>query len=185
MEKVIAYKGHNNKVLYIGDSVGKQVIVSKSFYKVDKKTNKNRSYIKVKCECGNTRDILIKKLSITNSCQSCRLKRISPNYKGLILATLTSFKAGAEKRNLEFSITIEDIYNQYIKQNKKCNLSGLDLIFNTKKYLLDGNASIDRIDSSKGYTINNIQIIHKDINKMKMDLNQEYFINLCKLISKK
>lgn len=46
-------------------------------------------------------------------------------------------------------------------------------------------ASLDRIDSTKGYTLDNIQWVHKHINVMKMDLDQEYFIKLCKLVTKK
>ena len=43
-------------------------------------------------------------------------------------------------------------------------------------------ASLDRIDSNKGYTIDNVQWVHKDINKMKMDLEEDVFIDNCKLI---
>lgn len=28
----------------------------------------------------------------------------------------------------------------------------------------------------------NIQWVHKDINKMKLDHSQEYFINICKMV---
>jgi hypothetical protein len=45
-------------------------------------------------------------------------------------------------------------------------------------------ASLDRIDSSKGYTKNNIQWIYKPINSMKRDYTQERFIELCKLVAK-
>ena len=43
-------------------------------------------------------------------------------------------------------------------------------------------ASVDRIDSSKGYIADNIQILHKDINVMKWDFTQDYFLHLCYLI---
>ena len=36
-------------------------------------------------------------------------------------------------------------------------------------------ASLDRIDSSKGYTEDNIQWVHKDVNQMKMDLPEQRF----------
>lgn len=45
-------------------------------------------------------------------------------------------------------------------------------------------ASLDRIDSSRGYEIDNIQWVHKDVNKMKMGLSQNEFIDICKIISK-
>jgi hypothetical protein len=43
-------------------------------------------------------------------------------------------------------------------------------------------ASLDRIDSSKGYFKGNVQWIHKDLNVMKMDLTEEKFIDYCKLV---
>jgi hypothetical protein len=44
-------------------------------------------------------------------------------------------------------------------------------------------ASLDRIDSSKSYNKNNIQWVHKDVNKMKWAFNQNHFIKFCKLIA--
>jgi hypothetical protein len=44
-------------------------------------------------------------------------------------------------------------------------------------------ASLDRIDSTKGYIKGNIQWVHKDVNKMKWNWNQSNFINWCKLIT--
>ena len=46
-----------------------------------------------------------------------------------------------------------------------------------------GTASLDRIDSTKGYTKNNIQWVHKTINKMKNVLHDEEFIQWCNLIA--
>lgn len=40
-------------------------------------------------------------------------------------------------------------------------------------------ASIDRIDSSKGYIKGNIQIVHKTLNKMKLNMRDEEFIAIC------
>jgi hypothetical protein len=46
-------------------------------------------------------------------------------------------------------------------------------------------ASLDRIDNNKGYTKDNIQWLHKNINLMKHCFDQKYFIELCNLISEK
>ena len=95
-----------------------------------------------------------------------------------------SLISGAERRNIKFEIDIDDLWNQFEKQNGKCALSKLDL-----KFPFFGErptaqtASLDRINSDIGYIINNIQWLHKDVNKMKWELEQEKFINLCKLIS--
>jgi len=93
-------------------------------------------------------------------------------------------KDAALSRNLEFNITIEQIWNLFLKQDRVCILSGIPIEFGTKGGQL-GTASLDRIDSKKGYTIDNVQWVHKHINTMKMDLEEEYFILLCSKVANK
>ena len=68
-------------------------------------------------------------------------------------------------------------------------MSGIEITIekslNRKKGCSNLTASLDRIDSSLGYVKNNVQWVHKDINKMKQELNENYFKNLCKIIAKK
>ena len=45
------------------------------------------------------------------------------------------------------------------------------------------NISIDRIDSSQGYYIENIQLVYPKINMMKFTYSQEEFIDMCKRVS--
>lgn len=92
-------------------------------------------------------------------------------------------KRGADSRNLEFNITIEDIWNLYVKQKGRCSLSGLEIMLTNGYEDKLKTASVDRIDSSKGYTLDNIQWVHKHINVMKVDFDQDYFIQLCKTIN--
>jgi hypothetical protein len=47
----------------------------------------------------------------------------------------------------------------------------------------DVTASLDRIDSFKPYTDDNIQWVHKHINAMKLNHSEEYFIELCKIVA--
>jgi hypothetical protein len=69
----------------------------------------------------------------------------------------------------------------YKKQLGKCALSGVNIGFND---LYNGHsASIDRIDSKKEYDIDNIQLVHKDVNLMKNHFDQTYFLETCKRIS--
>jgi hypothetical protein len=87
-------------------------------------------------------------------------------------------KRCASERNLEFSIAIEEIWNLFIKQNKKCALTGLDISIEGEH-----TASLDRVDSKKGYEISNVQWVHKDVNLMKMDFDLNEFFSYCKLIT--
>lgn len=93
----------------------------------------------------------------------------------------------AKNRHIPLNITIQDAWNQFIKQDKKCALTNLELKFATrsqKRHGLEHTASLDRIDNTLGYEINNIQWIHKDVNLMKSDMSQQEFIDLCKQIVK-
>ena len=86
-------------------------------------------------------------------------------------------RKGAKCRNLSFEITIEQAQTVLESQNYCCALSGIPLVL-VHSYNNNGNkqtASLDRIDSSKGYTIDNIQWIHKDLNTMKMSMTEQLF----------
>lgn len=86
----------------------------------------------------------------------------------------TRAKDGAKRRNIEFDISIEEIWELFEEQNKKCSLSGINLKFDSFDGAYDGNASLDRKDSEKGYTKNNCQLLTKRVNNAKHDmLNQE------------
>jgi hypothetical protein len=100
-----------------------------------------------------------------------------PYISGRIWSNLI---ANSKNRNLKLKITPDDIYEQYIKQNKKCALSGkiIKFSFNIKI----NTASVDRINSKKGYTKDNIQIVHKFVNQSKMDFTDKEFYKLCKSI---
>lgn len=76
-------------------------------------------------------------------------------------------------------ITIEDAWVQFLKQGKRCALTGVLLTFGS-----DMTASLDRIDSSKSYVQGNVQWLHKDVNKMKWNLSDARFIEVCKLVVK-
>lgn len=94
---------------------------------------------------------------------------------------------GAVKRNLPFCLTMEEAWNLFIKQDGKCALTGLPIRMYTyyvaRKYRIPITASLDRIDSTKGYTLDNIQWVHKHVQLMKFDLPQTYFIEMCKKVS--
>ncbi len=90
-------------------------------------------------------------------------------------------KARAERLNIEFNIDIKDCWNLYLQQGGICALSGIPIKFVEpgRKKQTEKTASLDRIDSTKGYIIGNVQWLHKHVNLMKLNHNQDYFINLC------
>jgi hypothetical protein len=74
------------------------------------------------------------------------------------------------------------MWDVYINQNKKCKYTNFLISFPKSSRDKD-TASLDRIDPTKGYTKNNIQWVHKDINYMKWKFSDLQFVNYCKIIS--
>lgn len=146
-------------------------------------------YWKCRCDCGKIKDVnqnrLISKKTTSCGCNHFRIGKEHSKWDGcgdMAGSFFGTIRSGAKSRGLVFLITKEEIWDLFLKQNRKCALTGLDLKFSTYSGGNDGNASLDRINSDLGYTIDNIQWVHKDINIMKMDLSNEELIKYCKLI---
>lgn len=154
-----------------------------------------RIFWNCKCDCGNTVEYQHKVLTY-NSAESCgchhprnNKKENHPQWKGvgdLNGQYISQLKCKAVSRNLEWSVTTEFLWELFIKQDRKCKLTGLPLnivALRAKQKGVDQSASLDRIDSLKGYTEDNVQWVHKNVNKMKMNFSQERFIEICKLVT--
>lgn len=144
------------------------------------------SKYRCQCDCGTIKILqgtMIKK-GHSKHCRNCQNE--SAKMNGILSDTIwNKFIAGAKKRKIEFTISKEYSKSLLIAQNYKCNLSGLDLVFaKTSLEHSHGNtnASLDRIDSSKGYIEGNVQWVHKDINRMKSNFNEQYFRTLCQKV---
>lgn len=74
----------------------------------------------------------------------------------------------AKKRNLEFNLTLSYINN--LSFPITCPILGIKLEWHKGKSE-DNSYSFDRIDSSKGYVIDNIQIISMKANRAKNNLS--------------
>lgn len=145
------------------------------------------------CECGSKLEVninCISKNEITK-CRSCFIKeRYETSGQDQIHQTWWScFLDRVHKSKMRVYFTKEEAYNLYLKQNKKCALSGLPLYFKnfnkeSDDRLRSYNASIDRKNSSKEYTLDNIQFIDKRINIMKNNQNENIFKELCSRIAK-
>jgi hypothetical protein len=148
--------------------------------------------VQVKCFCGKIFETHVKSVlaGLTKSC-GCLLKT-GPNihshkwsgYKEISGTFWSIIRYGAKLRKLQFEITIQDAWELFEKQNRKCALSGMDINFSkTQKEKNTTTASLDRMDSSKGYTKDNIQWVHKTVNIMKNKFIEKDFIDICKKIT--
>lgn len=109
----------------------------------------------------------------------------SPFWKGyheMSAQYLTRLKF--RKREIPIEVHIEDLWKQWRFQEGKCAYTGIVLSLVKKDTgWSKSTASLDRKDSSKGYIKENIQWVHKAINRMKLDLPEEAFIKYCKLVA--
>lgn len=182
------YKGQD----YIGNRYYNTIIIGVEFNSLIVKG----TVLVAQCDCGNILRDYPRKF-INGKRKTCgkptcsfkrKLNRINGNkssiasftgYEEIYGSRWASWRIGAENRNLEFSITIQYGWEIFIGQNRKCALSGIDLNFGGKWNSSNTTASLDRIDSSKGYIVGNIQWVHKKLNIMKGEMSDEQFTALC------
>lgn len=151
------------------------------------KGDKSGAFWECRCVCGKLHITRSKSLRVGDS-KSCGCKRIRKykDYKNIHGSYWNSLKKGADKRNLDFNITIKYAWKLFEKQNRTCALTGVDIHLEINYHIKKDiqTASLDRIDPTKGYIRGNVQWIHKNLNWMKMDFQQEEFIKICNQVAK-
>jgi hypothetical protein len=174
----------------IGDVVGKWEVIDNTIIR----NSYGNNFLLVRCiSCKNTeRTIAISKLlsKKINACKNCTVTKTNHyKWKGvgnMSQSVLKNLQNNSRKKDREVSVSLEYLWDLYIKQNKKCALTGIFLGDYVSHYRINGElplASVDRIDSSKGYIEGNVQWVHKDINALKSDFPLDRFLELCKLVA--
>lgn len=87
---------------------------------------------------------------------------------------LRQARTRAKDKGLEFSLTLEDI-----KIPQRCPIMDEVLQYVPGEYS-DYSPSIDRIDSARGYTPDNIWVISSIANRMKWNATKEQLLTFCK-----
>lgn len=139
--------------------------------------------------------------SVNNKCVDCGTKVSSQserciqcytkNIKGIStpLDKYTGFREfirRAKNRNKLGLLTLDDLIEQWIKQNMECPYTGIRLklpSYKNKNNSIE-TASLDRINSEISYQKGNIQFVSTAINYMKGSMTHEETLVLCKIISK-
>lgn len=123
--------------------------------------------------------------NIKQPCKRC--SNISNHPSGMVgsvrLSWYESFFKSAISRGYSWELTPEVINEMYDEQDGLCALSGLSIGWS--KIGWDHTASIDRIDNNIGYTLDNIQLVHKKINMMRGSLTVDEFKELCAAVTNK
>lgn len=173
-----------------GDITGMVVNGCTALGRSTHKDKHNHALWVVKCHCGSVRDVMASSFVRIKSC-GCISKQRGPGNPGwegtdnIGLGHWTNIKKSARVRKIPFddNLTIEDISDLLGKQSYKCKLSGMD-IQAKGTYSRKFTASLDRIDSDAGYTLENLQWVHKDINRMESVFSEDRFFELCAAVIK-
>ena len=124
---------------------------------------------------------------VRGSCRKCENARKRESYRANISneerkahKILNAARQRARKRGADFSIAIEDVMPQI--HLGACSVTGIPFNYESPGHGIRNpyGPSIDRIDSSKGYTPDNIRIVIFALNLMLADFGDEVFEHVAK-----
>jgi hypothetical protein len=143
---------------------------------------------------SSTRARLNITLVLNGVCLTCRKQQkgkwasdplYSPGLDRYFALKRQSLSSQASKRGLFLGVDKDDLLGLYIKQEGYCALTGIAMNWKAKgtrgrDQSAASSPSVDRIDSGKDYTLDNVQIVLQAVNRMKGTLPQEAFLELCR-----
>ncbi len=151
-------------------------------YIIPSNENRRSFLFKCVCECGKVRILCSRVLlsNHTNSCHNCS-GRLPVEVAGFNVV-YCRYKAAARNRKVKWELS-KDEFRGLVESN--CYYTGLPPSTICKvsegSYIYNG---VDRLDSSKGYFMDNCVPCITRVNIMKMNLPYSEFIELCALITK-
>jgi hypothetical protein len=117
-------------------------------------------------------------------CKSCRLeidkKLNSRSPAGRMKTLLSAARARSRKNGWDFNLTKDHLLALWRAQGGKCGYTGIALTYVGDRS--HSALSIDRVDSSRGYTIDNVVLCCRCVNEMKSNLTVDKFIDLCRRV---
>ena len=165
----------------IGQKYNRLTVLEKLGY--DK--HNNRMY-RCLCDCGN--EIVLRGTAFTSGntkscgCLSKEVKKEKrlPNNQGVINQIILQYKRHARDRNLSWNLQVEKIIQEpcFYCGTEKSN-------HKVTKNCKDGydHNGIDRIDSSRGYFIDNVVPCCKICNRAKNNMDQREFIEWARKVT--
>lgn len=170
----------------ICDICGSEFEKPKNEYNRRLRLGKTKLYCSLKCS-GNRQENVerINKAGIKYYFKGGENKFTNPD--DILLSGLKEFSRRVRRRKkFAEELCVDELLKIWKKQNGKCVLTKVDLVLpNDSKYKTITNnykASIDRIDSSKPYTIDNIQFLSATMNYLKADMDENNVNEFIKII---
>jgi len=163
--------GAPNFIDITGQRFGRLVVIEKTKIPEGNKKDK-RIYWLCKCDCGNERVVSGGNLHSGNT-KSCGCKR-KKGVRTVINGMFGSYKRGARDRNFAFGLSRIQFEKTIVLPCYYCgNIDKKSNYNKTKEFYLNG---IDRIDSSKGYEIDNVVPCCTECNFSKGAMPKQEFL---------
>jgi hypothetical protein len=107
--------------------------------------------------------------------------RVATRLESFVSMALSGAKSRAKIHNLKFNIDSKYVTKLVLECNGKCQATGLNLSTITN---CPYKASLDRIDSNKGYVKGNVRVVATMFNFMKQDYSDLQFAQIAKAFLK-
>ena len=126
---------------------------------------------------------------LTSSCAECHRAQYHSSKERLfqtysldrkLRAAFNGARIRARKANREFSLELSDLYLMWNLQDGKCAITGRQMTYEHFCGRLSTNLSLDRINSSYGYSVENSQLVCSVANTIKSDLSMNELLLLCR-----
>ena len=118
-----------------------------------------------------------------NSISTEKKKKRNYSLSYRLSALLGNSKARSKKLGYDFDLTKDFLFELWNKQEGRCALTNDVLSIEEGQSRWTGSlVSLDRIDSTRGYTKDNVQFVTSSANYAKGSLTMDEFVNLCKKV---
>lgn len=160
-----------------GRTFGKLLVLEYSH-----KTERNENYWKCRCECGNEYEVMgsnlrYNKVKQCNKCSS-KFKKLEVGV-ACFNAIYRNVKQSAESRNLSFDLSKDQVMELIYQPCHYCGEKASNYMNHTNKIGKSNGAihynGLDRVDNTRGYTIDNVVPCCKYCNNAKWKLTVDEF----------
>ena len=167
-------------------SCGKEIVKLTTEINRQKKKGRTLFYCNLKCAGKNKKNIK----HISQFHDNFKLTRYirQPDDYTKFRWYIKSIIKNSKKRSHTYDVDIEYLKELWESQNGICPFTGIKLILRTHNYKQERSpyqASLDRIDNSKGYIKGNIRFVSLMFNYAKNDFTDEQVIEFCNLVTNK
>lgn len=130
---------------------------------------------------------------VCSECKDCQRERyyherqklfenddLALKYK--LQQALKGTRRRSKEKNIYNDLTLDYLMYLWEKQSGKCALTGIQMTYKFYEGRVNTNLSVDRIDSTKGYSKDNVQLVCMAANQMKNDLSMQEFVEMCEAV---